>query len=66
MLSCRKCGHTDGVHDENGCGALDCSCDQYIPNTTTENVPTRTNVKQFVQPPRPPLNVYRATFAGRQ
>jgi hypothetical protein len=59
MVSCHKCGHTDGMHDERGCVALDCSCDQYVPNIPTQNVPRETNVKQFVQPPRPPLNVSR-------
>jgi len=49
MMSCAKCGQTDGMHDERGCVALDCSCDRYIA--------TQTNVMQFVQPSRGPLNV---------
>jgi len=46
-----KCRHTDGMRDERGCVALDCSCNLYIP--------TQTKVIPFVQPPRPPLNVWR-------
>ncbi len=56
MLNCRKCGHADGMHDEQGCVALDCSCDQYLP---AKDAPAPKNIKQFVQPPRPPLNVPR-------
>ena len=46
-MICRKCGHTDGMHDERGCVALNCSCDRYVP------VPT--NVAPFDQPGRGPL-----------
>ena len=56
MLNCRKCGHTDGMHDEHGCVALDCSCDQYLP---AQNTPAPKNIQPFAQPPRPPLNAAR-------
>jgi hypothetical protein len=49
-MICRKCGHTDGMHDERGCVALNCSCDRYVP------VPT--NVVTFEQPGRGPLMSY--------
>jgi hypothetical protein len=48
-MICRKCGHTNGMHDERGCVALDCLCNRYVP-TEIDAIP-------FVQPPRPPLNV---------
>jgi hypothetical protein len=58
-MNCRKCGHTDGMHDERGCVALDCSCDQYLPNILTQRAPEEATLQRFVQPPRPPLNVPR-------
>jgi hypothetical protein len=30
-MTCGKCGHTSGMHDERGCVALDCLCNRYIP-----------------------------------
>jgi hypothetical protein len=56
-MTCRKCGHTDGMHDERGCVALDCSCDQYLPRIPAQNVPPR-----IAEPPRPPLGALR--YAG--
>jgi len=56
MLNCSKCGHSDGMHGEDGCVALDCSSNQCSP---AQNVPAPKNIKPFVQPPRPPLNVPR-------
>jgi hypothetical protein len=49
-MICRKCGHTDGMHDERGCVALNCSCDRYVP------LPT--NAVRFDQPGRGPLMSY--------
>jgi hypothetical protein len=50
-MICLKCGHANGMHDGNGCVALHCLCDRYIPAPP--------NVIQFVPPPRGPLNVPR-------
>jgi hypothetical protein len=61
-MTCRKCGHTDGMHDERGCVALDCSCGQYLPNTPTQNVSLQANIKRIAHPPRPPLIAPR--YAG--
>jgi hypothetical protein len=50
-MTCRKCGHTNGMHDEGGCVALNCACNRYIP-AEVDGIPS-------IQPPRPPLNVPR-------
>jgi hypothetical protein len=34
-MACHKCGHANGMHDERGCVALNCSCDRYVPAVTS-------------------------------
>jgi hypothetical protein len=58
-MNCGECGHTDGMHDEHGCVALDCSCAKYLPNILTPSAPEPAGLQRFVRPPRPPLNVPR-------
>lgn len=50
-MICRKCGHSSGMHDESGCVALSCPCNEYVP--------TQAIAPPSVQPPRLPLNVKR-------
>ena len=55
-MTCRKCGHTNGMHDERGCVALNCSCDQYVP--------PQDNFKPLVQPPPPQQPLSARRYAG--